>query len=495
MPRSFSSVFAVIQTALVLTACATAGQQDDSDADSGSEISPFRDTGRFADTGGSDCSGADCPCLPSPEICNSRDEDCDGRVDEDFNFMSDLDNCGACALACVPANARGLCVEGVCGIDSCFAGFGDCDGEPSNGCETEIASSTGCADCALLGGVNGEPCGPCEAGVWACQTDGSTVCDIDGTGEALNPCGGCGALEGVPGERCGECDSGAWACETQTSVNCVGDLGDLAYNSCGECTTFDNCSPGETQERPSACPGGEAETRVCSDVCRWSDWTCDAPATICTPHAIETEDRGCGDCAEGTQSRTRACAADGTSWLPWSAWGACRTSAACAPGETDSQTQSCGVCPGGSQTRTRGCDAATCSWGDWSPYGACEGESGSCSPGDTDSQTRSCSCGGDESRTRTCNDSCDWGGWSGWSGCSGGECTPGDTRAGSCDGCSEQVCNDSCRWSGCQLRTGNACDWERGTNWRCCATNGWQFCLSSCQWSTDCAPCTGCGCR
>ena len=501
MSETIQRVTYGLLAALALTACATAtGDSNESDTSRAGDLDPFRDTGRTSDTttgtdGGSDCEGPDCACLPAPELCNGADEDCDLEIDEDFNFMSDVTNCGGCSLTCAPANAAGLCVEGICTIGSCNAGFGNCDRNDSNGCETNIASATGCADCAAVGGINGEPCGTCGAGVWACQSDGSTVCEGEASGSEVNACGGCGVLEGVPGDRCGTCDTGAWACETQTSVTCIGDQGDLALNACGECIDADACEPGDVESRPSVCPGGTNESRTCSEGCRWSEWACGAPTELCTPSAVEEEERDCGSCGEGVQSRTRACAADGSDWLPWTEWGVCRTGANCEPGESDSQTQSCGLCPGGTQSRDRICDAATCTWADWSPYGACEGGGGECSPGDTDNQTRACTCGGNESRSRTCQDSCTWGGWTGWSGCSRGTCTPGDTRAGSCDGCSHQVCNDSCNWGSCQLRAGNSCDWEAGTNWRCCATSRWQFCLSSCQWSTDCVACTGCGCR
>ncbi|RMH45090.1 MAG: lipoprotein receptor, partial [Deltaproteobacteria bacterium] len=39
------------------------------------------------------------PCTPAPEVCDGRDNDCDGDVDEDFNLMADPANCGACGNA------------------------------------------------------------------------------------------------------------------------------------------------------------------------------------------------------------------------------------------------------------------------------------------------------------------------------------------------------------------------------------------------------------
>ncbi len=73
--------------------------------------------------------------------------------------------------------------------------------------------------------------------------------------------------------------------------------------------------------------------------------------------------------------------------------------------------------------------------------------------------------------------------------CLGGRCrtcNPGDTSPAFCSPCLHIVCGGSFEWSGCQLRPGNACDWQGGTNFQCCTPAGggpgWQFCSSTCQW-------------
>ena len=52
------------------------------------------------------------------ELCDNADNDCDGELDENYNFLIDLANCGACGVACLPSEE---CIEGFC---SC--GFGFC---------------------------------------------------------------------------------------------------------------------------------------------------------------------------------------------------------------------------------------------------------------------------------------------------------------------------------------------------------------------------------
>jgi len=124
----------------------------------------------------------------------------------------------------------------------------------------------------------------------------------------------------------------------------------------------------------------------------------------------------------------------------------------CMPGETEDQMMPCGNCDTGTQTDTRTC-ATDCTWGDF-VVGACMGASG---------------------------------------------CAPGSSAA--CDNgepCGEKTCGADCRWGGCELTPGNECfrigpgHTDPGTNFRCCGTYMWQYCLDSggrCVWSGACADC------
>ncbi|MFO0603764.1 MAG: SUMF1/EgtB/PvdO family nonheme iron enzyme [Polyangiales bacterium] len=60
---------------------------------------------------------------------------------------TDLSNCGACGRTCGSANGVPRCVFGSCRV-SCLAGFGNCDGDFANGCETRTdADDANCGSC------------------------------------------------------------------------------------------------------------------------------------------------------------------------------------------------------------------------------------------------------------------------------------------------------------------------------------------------------------
>jgi hypothetical protein len=52
------------------------------------------------------------PAAPAAETCDRSDEDCDGKVDEDFSLKNDPANCGACGHVC--SGLLQACCAGVC---------------------------------------------------------------------------------------------------------------------------------------------------------------------------------------------------------------------------------------------------------------------------------------------------------------------------------------------------------------------------------------------
>ncbi len=114
-----------------------------------------------------DCNDAVSSLNPSiAEVCNLRDDDCDGQVDE------------AGAELCVAGATHGMCVAGRCSL-TCATGTADCDGELSNGCEASLATDPRhCGDCVTDCGI-------------AAACGGMTGCDdpiVDLTSAAYHRC-------------------------------------------------------------------------------------------------------------------------------------------------------------------------------------------------------------------------------------------------------------------------------------------------------------------
>ncbi|MFO0561033.1 MAG: MopE-related protein [Polyangiales bacterium] len=86
------------------------------------------------------CVGGNTQCvgatLASAERCNSIDDDCNGVVDNGFDLQNDPANCGRCGNACAAAaNAVVACRTGACQLIACAPGFYNIDGNAANGCE------------------------------------------------------------------------------------------------------------------------------------------------------------------------------------------------------------------------------------------------------------------------------------------------------------------------------------------------------------------------
>ena len=96
--------------------------------------------------------------------CSAGFADCDGSVANGCEVATTADaaNCGGCGVVCGGApNASGACRASAC-VLACAGGYGDCDGNAANGCETSVTSSD--ANC----GTCGHACGSgyfCQAGI------------------------------------------------------------------------------------------------------------------------------------------------------------------------------------------------------------------------------------------------------------------------------------------------------------------------------------------
>ena len=196
----------------------------------------------FVDLNGNVNDGCEYLCTPTgSELCNDRDDDCDGKVYEGFDLQTDVANCGACANACIFQNAAASCVDGTCEMGDCRPGFSDLDDDPSNGCELRC-SPTGAE---LCDGVDNDCDGKVDEG-FDLQTDARNCGSCGVACDFANATGAC--VDGVCG--IGSCANGfvdldqdpTTGCEYKCTPTSSVDACDGIDNDCDG--AFDEDSPG-----------------------------------------------------------------------------------------------------------------------------------------------------------------------------------------------------------------------------------------------------------
>jgi len=136
-----------------------------------------------------ECLGGTC----GPATCPGATRDCDGDAAHscETDTSADPANCGGCGIACSARNAIASCSAGRCGIGSCISGYADCDGDPANGCETNVATNPAhCGSCSNVC-ATGRACGSAIVASMAAlpadwQLNGSALQDATSGGVILN---------------------------------------------------------------------------------------------------------------------------------------------------------------------------------------------------------------------------------------------------------------------------------------------------------------------
>jgi len=259
--------------------------------------------------------------------CGSRRADCDGLVEDgcEADLRAGVASCGACGVTCAYAHGVAECREGLCALSRCDAGFGDCDGNPLNGCESDLTSradrcgacATSCARPSVVAACVGGRCeeGVCAAGRGDCDGDRANGCETD-TLQSPAHCGACRVACGAglvcAGGRCQACPAGLADCDgnniCETSLDLVTSCG-----ACGRACATPNATP--------VCVGRACRVGFCA--AGFGD--CDgAAANGCEVH-VTSSPAHCGLCG-------RACAAPNATSA--CAGGTCRV-AACPAGRAD----------------------------------------------------------------------------------------------------------------------------------------------------------------
>jgi hypothetical protein len=242
------------------------------------------------DAGGS----ADLGLCASLEVCNGRDDDCDGDIDEGFGVGDSCAGVGVCAAGLVECSGTGGTVCSThpggsvdqSGMELCNGLDDDCDG----GDDEDFSLGTPC---------DGE--GACGAGTRQCDPRDTAqltaICSTEPGGsqnQALPSdalCNGVdddcdGAVDedrgiGLACEGTGECGAGVTECATLNTTRCSSNPGGSAQMGSFEvCDDLDNNCNGATDEgfgTGAACVGAcgagvvecatAATTRCTTDIC------------------------------------------------------------------------------------------------------------------------------------------------------------------------------------------------------------------------------------
>jgi hypothetical protein len=111
--------------------------------------------------------------LCNPPVCTDGMADCNGDPADgcETNIQTDVMNCGTCGNYCAMAGATSACVAGSCVLDSCDGPYADCNGDPADGCEARVGAG-GCENRCNVPTMVVDP----EPAQGTCECPAGTVC-------------------------------------------------------------------------------------------------------------------------------------------------------------------------------------------------------------------------------------------------------------------------------------------------------------------------------
>lgn len=254
--------------------------------------------------------------------CNAGFGDCDGNAVNgcETNTRTSAVHCGMCGNVCPGVvGASPACNNGVCGI-ACVAPQGDCDGNVMNGCETDTRTSvTNCGACgrSCAPGANATPtcmasaCGlACNMGFANCNASLVDGCEIDTTSNRSH-CGGCGRVCAAVANATPTCTM------SSCGATCNAGFGNCDNNIVNGCEINLNTSPLNCGACGTVCPipaNGTATCAlgVCGASCSAGFGNCDG--NIANGCEVDTNNSnshcgGCGMVCAAPANATTQCGA------------------------------------------------------------------------------------------------------------------------------------------------------------------------------------------
>ncbi|MFO0586988.1 MAG: hypothetical protein U0441_05605 [Polyangiaceae bacterium] len=417
--------------------------------------------------------------------CNAGFANCDNQAANgcEINTQTSLANCGGCGAACSLANAAESCVSGACTLTSCDAGFANCDNQTANGCEINTNTSTancgGCGNACSLANASqscvGGACaiGACNAGFGNCDNNVANGCETNLNASLAN-CGTCGnaCSYANAGAACnngscamGSCSSGFANCDNNAANGCEVNTNTSAANcgACGNACSLANAS--------STCSSGSCAIVSCSGTFA----NCDGQAANGCEINTATNPNSCGSCGNvcSLPNAVAGCSA-----------GAC-TVASCAPGWADCDGVAANGCEVNTKTSVGNCGACG---------NACSAANGTATCSSGTCQVASCNAGyqncnglyvdGCEINTQTSVGNC--------GGC-GQICAPANATGLCSSGtCTIGSCNSG--YQNCNGTQGDGCEINLQADVQNCGTCG-NNCAVSCAGNTSLTACSAGACQ
>jgi hypothetical protein len=252
------------------------------------------------------CASGSCKIVS----CAANFGDCDSEIPTPNGCetpLTTLTNCGACRKPCDIVNGAEDCSTGSCQLASCNTGFADCSPTLA-GCETPLGTNTNCSTCndacqttnahVTQNVCTGTPptaaCSPtCQPGFKSCDGNPSNGCETDITTPAN--CGACFAACSLPNASTYQCVSGG--CQVATCKAGFANCDSSQTNGCEQATSSDINNCGNCDVKCSSNHGTPScSNGACSTACQagWGD--CNTDRLDGCEHDVTNDPAACGNC-------------------------------------------------------------------------------------------------------------------------------------------------------------------------------------------------------